>query len=80
MDVQDLTTEQTSSATANMRDLSFKMDDAGSHTKDDSDVSHLDTPAQLTSDRILTKSQSDTTHSLAQLSTEEKEIRCLEIE
>jgi hypothetical protein len=62
MDVQDLTTEQTGSATTNMQDLSFKMDDAGSHTKDDSDVSHLDTPAQPMSDRILTKSQSDTSH------------------
>jgi hypothetical protein len=80
IDVQDLITRQTGSAAANMQDLSSMLTSADSHSSNDSDVSQLNTTVQTISDRRLTKTQADTTHSIALMSTEAKEIRCLEIE
>jgi hypothetical protein len=80
MDVQDPITRQIGSTTANLQDLLIRSDGTDSHSNGDLDVSHLNTTAKTMSDRRLTKPQADTTHPFAQMSTEEKEFRCLEIE
>jgi hypothetical protein len=55
MDIHDLTTDETGSATADMEDLTPRMN-ADNQSNDDPDVSHLDSKVQATSEFELTKS------------------------